>query len=368
MSTISLCMIVKDESQVIERCLRSVLPLIDAWTVVDTGSSDDTPERVQSVLGHLPGQLHHRPWRNFAENRSEAFEFNQRRADYHLVMDADDWLQSSPGWTLPELQADSYELTVHHCGIHYRRPQIFRAALDWRFRGVLHEYADCPQAVSCSWLDGLAYWNSGGQGARSRNPYKYLEDAQLLESALLQEPENARYVFYLAQSYRDAGLLREASEAYRKRTQMHGWSEERYVSHLERARLLRRLQAPKTDIQAELLEAYQLNVKRAEALVELSQLYREEEQWNLGHFFAQAAAELPTPDDGLFLEEAAYAWKSLDELALAKFYTGRYADALEITQRLLSIDQIPQLDRERLQRNLVVCRMHQPKKLVHSAY
>ena len=76
MSTVSLCMIVKDESQVIERCVRSVLPFIDSWTVVDTGSSDATPEIVKAVLSHLPGELHHRLWRNFAENRTEALALN----------------------------------------------------------------------------------------------------------------------------------------------------------------------------------------------------------------------------------------------------------------------------------------------------
>ncbi|MCW5866026.1 MAG: glycosyltransferase [Candidatus Eremiobacteraeota bacterium] len=91
----------------IERCLRSVLPLLDGWTVVDTGSSDDTPALVESVLSHLPGQLHHRPWRNFAENRSEAFELNRGRGDYHLVVDADDRLERHELKT-PELQADWY--------------------------------------------------------------------------------------------------------------------------------------------------------------------------------------------------------------------------------------------------------------------
>ena len=37
--TINLCMIVKNEAHVIERCLASVLPLIDKWSIVDTGST-----------------------------------------------------------------------------------------------------------------------------------------------------------------------------------------------------------------------------------------------------------------------------------------------------------------------------------------
>lgn len=194
MSTLSLCMIVKDESRVVERCLRSVLPLIDAWTVVDTGSSDDTPDRVQAVLGHLPGQLHHRPWRNFAENRSEAFELNRDSADYHLVIDADDWLEAEAGaeFRKPYLKADWYFLNVHYNGIRYHRPQLFSTGLDWRYEGVVHEYAECPEAKSRGVVEGLCYVCSCGEGARSRDSQKYFQDAQLLEEALLLNPDDPR--------------------------------------------------------------------------------------------------------------------------------------------------------------------------------
>ena len=353
MSTISLCMIVKDEANVIERCLRSVLPFLDGWTVVDTGSSDETPAIVESVLGHLPGQLHHRPWRNFAENRSEAFELNRGLADYHLVVDADDQLKGG-SFQMPVLKADWYSLRVHFGEVRYLRPQLFRTALPWRYKGVVHEHADCHEATVGGFLPGLEYHVSFGEGSRSRNPQKYLDDARLLEKALAAEPDEPRNVFYLAQSYRDAGLLQEAAEAYGRRCQLEGWAEERYVAHLERARLLKRLQAP-AQVPADLLIAYQLNPSRAEALLELAQFYRELGQWNLAHLFSARAAELKMPDEGLFLEEPAYRWRAQDELALTEFYTGRFCQARERTEQLLQDAVLPETDRQRLQNNLLHC-------------
>lgn len=354
MSTVSLCMIVKNESAVIERCLRSVLPFLDAWTVVDTGSSDDTPTIVESLLGHLPGQLHHRPWRNFAENRSEAFELNRGLADYHLVIDADDQLEASPGFQVPGLKADWYSLRVHFDEVRYHRPQLFRSALAWRYKGVVHEYADCPEATVPGYLDGLDYKVGFGEGARSRNPLKYLEDARLLERALAEEPDEPRNVFYLAQSYRDAGLLQLAADAYGRRCLLDGWSEERYVAHLERARLLQRLQTPEL-VTVELLLAYQLNPHRAEAPTELARFYRERGQWNLAYLFAVRAAELKMPVEGLFLEESAYRWRAQDELAVAEFYTGRFREAQERNRQLLKDEAIPESERLRLQNNLLYC-------------
>jgi tetratricopeptide (TPR) repeat protein len=354
MSSISLCMIVKDESRVIERCLRSVVPFISAWTVVDTGSSDDTPERVQAALGHLPGRLHHRSWRNFAENRSEALWLNRELGDYHLVVDADDWLEAEPHFQMPDLEADWYSLDVRLNAIRYQRPQLLRAGLPWRYEGVVHEYAHCAEATRGGLLEGLHYVCGWGEGARSRNPDKYLIDAQLLEAALAEEPDHPRNRFYLAQSYRDAGLWAQAAEAYQRRARLQGWVEERYVAHLERARLLRRLQTP-AEQQAELLQAYELIPQRAEALVELAQFHRELGQWNQAHLFAARAAELKMPAQGLFLEESVYRWRAQDELALAEFYTGRFREARQRTQQLLGLPGLPEIDQLRLQSNLLHC-------------
>jgi glycosyltransferase involved in cell wall biosynthesis len=47
-------MIVRDEAPVIERCIRSVLPHIQCWAIVDTGSSDGTQAIVRGLLGACP--------------------------------------------------------------------------------------------------------------------------------------------------------------------------------------------------------------------------------------------------------------------------------------------------------------------------
>ena len=341
-------MIVKNEEAILERCLRSVLPFLSSWTVVDTGSTDATPNIVQSLLGHLPGKLHHQPWVDFAHNRSQAFRFNREQCQYHLVIDADDWLQPEAGFQMPPLQDDCYFLEVHLDSLSFQRPQIFRSALPWRYEGVLHEYAECSQPYRRSHLKGLRYYCGSGVSARSQNPSKYLEDAQLLERALEKDPENTRYAFYLGQSYRDAGLTEKAIQAYSRRLAMAGWSEELYLSHLHLGRLYEDWQRR----HLHLVQAYQINPQRAESLVELARLHREQNQWNLALLFAQSAITLPLPSDGLFLEQPAYHWRGLDELALALHYTGNPSQAARITHQLLESGLVPPADQERLRQNL----------------
>ncbi len=87
--TICLCMIVKDEAKVIERCLGSVRDLIDTWVISDTGSTDGTQELIRRALDGIPGELHEEPWTNFGHNRTLNIRHARGKADYLLLIDAD---------------------------------------------------------------------------------------------------------------------------------------------------------------------------------------------------------------------------------------------------------------------------------------
>lgn len=91
--TICLSMIVKNEAHVIERCLNSVKPFIDSWVIMDTGSTDGTQEVIEQCMKGIPGELHNRTWVNFAHNRNESLKIALQKADYVLIMDADDYLE-----------------------------------------------------------------------------------------------------------------------------------------------------------------------------------------------------------------------------------------------------------------------------------
>ena len=140
---ICLSMIVKDEASVIARCLCSVRPLIDYWIIIDTGSTDDTQDIIRNVLQDIPGELHRRPWVDFANNRSEALRLARPHGDYTLIVDADDVLELPAEFKVPQLTADSYLIEIHHKELHHWRTQIVRNGLPWRYEGVLHEFLSC---------------------------------------------------------------------------------------------------------------------------------------------------------------------------------------------------------------------------------
>src|SRR6266404_4162858 len=119
---ICLSMIVKNEAPVIERCLNSVLPIIDYWVICDTGSTDGTQEIIKQFFAKhaMQGELHDRPWRDFAYNRSEALELARDKGAYSFIIDADDTLEVPAGFELFDLTADSYTVDIQDTSIQYQ--------------------------------------------------------------------------------------------------------------------------------------------------------------------------------------------------------------------------------------------------------
>ncbi|GAA2649529.1 MULTISPECIES: glycosyltransferase [Streptomyces] len=356
---ICLNMIVKDEAPVIRRCLESVRPLIDRWVILDTGSTDGTQDLVREVLGDLPGALHESPFRGFDASRSEAIDLARADADYLLFIDADDLMEVEPGFRMPELTEDAYRVALHDGPLVHWRPALVSTRLPWRYVGVLHEYIDCAGPYSLGTLTG-AHIRSVGGGARllrDGQRKKYLHDAAVLEAGLVKEPDNARYVFYLAQSWRDAGEPEKALAAYDRRAGMGGFAEEVFCARLYAARLAASTGRPDAEVMDRYLSAHESRPERAEALGDLARLCRVEGQrWPLAYLFARAAARIPFPSDVLFVEFDWYDWRALDELAVAAYWIGAYEESAECAERLLAGDKLPPAERDRVARNLAFAR------------
>lgn len=347
-------MIVKNESRVIERCFDSVRPFIHRWVIVDTGSTDGTQDLIRRRLADLPGELHERPWQDFGHNRSEALAYARGKSDYILIMDADERMEVPPGFVWPKLTADKYMLEHRHKDApdsSWGLGTLVKASLPWRYEGVLHEYIACDEPHTIEPLPGPVVWGHF-DSARNVDPLaKYANDAKVLEAALEKEPENARYAFYLAQSYRDSKQLEKAVEAYERRIALGGWDEELFYSAYQCGAILETLGDWPRAL-ASYVKAYELRPARAESLWACAVHYRVASAWGPAELFARAAAAIPQPDDTLFVDNSVYRWRALDELAIAAYYVGKRAESRALNERLLAEGHVPESDRPRILANL----------------
>ena len=348
-------MIVRDEAHVIERCLNSVRPLITRWCIVDTGSRDATPRIIQNSLSALPGELHHRAWVNFGHNRTESLALARNRGDWLLLIDADEELMLDSEFSVPDRSEIDAWLVLQRPGgaNQFYVPRLLRADHPWRYEGVLHEYLTSDRPFKQEMLAGMAQIGHF-DSARNQRPQreKYLSDANVLEQALRSEPDNARNQFYLAQSLRDAGEIARAIEAYHRRSQMAGWDEEVYCSLFEIARLLEHSDASHPEIVAAYLSAWNARPQRAEPMAELARLHRLRNEHALALLFARQAAELPQPNDLLYVDASVYAWRARDELSIASYWAGDRETAQALAEQLLQSPELPATERQRIESNL----------------
>jgi glycosyltransferase involved in cell wall biosynthesis len=356
---VALCMIVKNESHIIHECLNSIYKYVDYWIISDTGSTDGTQDIIQNFFKEkgIPGELHQDEWKNFGHNRTLALRHADGKADYVWMIDADDKVEGN--FVFPEkMEADGYVLRIGKPDFSWWRTQIFKTESKWEYRGVLHEYPACSikeQPVLMK-LEGDYRVDARTLGARNVGISvieKYTRDAETLEKAMLDEPTNTRYQFYLAQSYFDSQQWEKAIDAYRKRAEMGGWAEEVYYS-LYRIGIARALlDRPWPEIMSSLLDAYNYRPQRVEALVHISQVLRQKyDQPAAAFIFARQAAEAPFPQEEiLFVPDIVYKFHALDEVAATAFYAGRPEIGYLAAKKLLEEGRVPPDQVQRVENN-----------------
>jgi glycosyltransferase involved in cell wall biosynthesis len=361
--TITLCMIVKNETHVIERCLRSVASSIDRYDITDTGSTDGTQDTIKKIMDELgvPGEVHQSDWKGFGDHggkmgsRTESLINCDGKADYAWVIDADD---SAVGTIeLPDdCDVDAYSLKIQRGDFVWWRNQIFKISSGWKYEGILHEYASTskenPKIERLFGDYGIDARTEGARNVGISPVEKYSKDAETLENALLDTPDSTRYQFYLAQSYFDSQQFEKSLVAYEKRVEMGGWPEEVFYSMYRIAIIKGITEKPNEEIIRAFEECYNYKPDRAEPLYQISRIYRGLGKNALAFMFAKTGLEIPYPQqDILFIQEEIYKYALLDEIGATAFYAGKPHMGYAACKRLLEENLIPDEHRPRVKEN-----------------
>jgi glycosyltransferase involved in cell wall biosynthesis len=354
MKTICLNMIVKNESKVIERCLASVIPLIDSWVIVDTGSTDGTQEIIRNYLKKIPGKLHKRPWTDFEKNRNTAMALARGKADYLLFIDADETLEFEKAPNKESLNKNYYLVKSRDLSVDFYRILLIDQNPLWRWKGVLYETLIPPDSASGEILPDLLRVGLPRDGARAKDTTRYLKDASILEASLKKEPSNSRTVFYLAQSYGAAGELALSLENYRKRTEMGGLADEVFLSQYYCGCLEEDLKKRAEEILCSYEKAYRLDPTRAEPLATMAKYFLKSNAPLLAYLLAKFGLTHPVPKTLMYVRREVYDYQLLFLLACATQSLGKKAEALSCYKQLLSNKELPDETRQTIERNLLL--------------
>ena len=341
---IILNMIVKNESHIIQRCLASVRKLIGGWVIVDTGSTDGTQETIRNFFHDLPGELHERPWVNFEHNRNEAMELAKGKGDYLLIMDADDFLEISDGFNLPDLDQDGYliaQKTKEPLPRSFIYLLMIKNSLPWNWSGLLHEELVCEQAVRFETLRSVTLFRTL-DGNRSRDSQKLHKDIETLKEAHRKEPSNSRYVHFLAITCETVHRLEEALSYYEQRLKMGGWDEEIFYAHYKIADLQRKLgKSPELFLKS-YGRAHQARPTRAEPLYWLTSWAISQQNFSLGYLSSKQAISIPFPEeDTVYVESWIYEYGALMQFVKCSAQMKLYDECLSALEKLKALPSLP---------------------------
>ena len=346
--TLGLAMIVRNEAAIIERCLARVKQFVDHWTIVDTGSTDGTPDIIRRVLGEIPGALYDRPWVDFGTNRTELMALAKDSADFLLLLDADhvvdvdtDWLDGMNAW------ADVNDIHVRGT-FDMWMPYLVSGRHDWSFTGATHEYLVRSSSHSKRREEKLRI---NDQHDGSSHTEKLRRDEQLLIRQIEKEPNDSRWAFYLAQTRQGAGNINGAIAGYRRCIELSTWDEEIYWCLLQIGELLQvRGDWPEAVIALE--AAWEFRPTRAESLFLLAAGHRERNMYLSARMFAEKGLEIAVPADSMFVRRWVYDWGLTFEQSVAAWWMGEDELAVTIWRELLERDDLSPMYREFVAANL----------------
>ncbi len=199
--TITLCMIVKDEEEMLPDCLASVAGCVDEMIIVDTGSSDRTVEIAEAA----GARVIHFPWTgSFSEARNVGFDAVE--TTHILWLDADERIAAGDAVRLHDLTRRTWRegywlVEINHTGqdeagtaASHLALRLLRSRPAYRFTGAIHEQlrTSMPHDLGERFqLTDLRIEHLGYLKARIDEREKNKRNLELLEEELRHDPENA---------------------------------------------------------------------------------------------------------------------------------------------------------------------------------
>jgi len=334
-ASVSLCMIVKNEEETLERCLASVADLVAEIVIVDTGSTDRTKE----IAARFTDRIVDFQWvDDFSKARN--FAFSQATQEYIMWLDADDVLLPEDREKLANLLAampartDVVSMNYHLARDEYgnvasslRRNRIVRRSLGMRWVGSVHEYLQVSGTVLHS---DIAVTHDRVHAASSRNLNIY-ESKQLAG-----ETFGPRDVYYYANELFDHQMWQRAAEQYEKLLTfgLHEvWVEDRIGACGRAAECYLNL-GDKELARQKALQSFAHALPRAENCCRIGYSYYSEERYREAVWWYRLAAQSEKPEDTAALViHACWTWLPHLQLCVCYDRLGEYELARQENER-----------------------------------
>lgn len=291
---ISLCLIVKNEAEVLARCLKSVLSFADEIIIVDTGSTDTT----KAIAKQFTDKVFDFEWvSDFSAARN--FSFSKATMEYVMWLDADDVVPKKSAEEINDLKKSldttfdivtmKYVLSFDQNGnpsYFSTRERIFKRSNNYQWLDPVHE---CIPLIGNLHYTNIEIWHKKTKteqlSTRNIDIYNNLENSG--------KEFSPRQLYYYARELRDHGKSEKAILYYEKFLESgSGWIED-VISCCHQLAIEYRKTGAEEKVLPTLLKSLECDIPRPEICCEIGYYYKEKGQYNQAFNWFDLATLVP---------------------------------------------------------------------------
>lgn len=298
MISISLCMIVKNEEDVIARCLNSAKDIVDEIIIVDTGSNDNTKE----IAKKYTDKIYNFKWiDDFSAARN--YSFSKASKDYILWLDADDIILEEDQVKFKDLKQSldkavdivmmKYNVGFDDNGnisLSYYRERLLKRECNYKWREPVHEYLEIGGNIINS--DICITHKKEHAAVQGRNLAIY---KNMISEGKLLSP---RGLFYYARELYHNDRYDEAIKYFNKFLDSEkGWIEDNINACFNLSICYHHLNDKKNMLKI-LIKSFEYDNPRAEICCQLGFYHFERMDYEKAIFWYKLAGEIKEPKNG----------------------------------------------------------------------
>jgi len=233
---INLCIMVKNGGESLEKMLIENLNIIDRWTILDTGSTDNTVDNINKILvGKKKGNLYQESFINFRESRNRCLDLAKETCKFNLMLDDTYIIKGDLRNFLNEVRGDqfsnSFSLRLVDDTLECITNRITKSKDKLRYIYTMHEVVQTENNVNACIPKDVSYiFEEKDEYMKKRTHDRLKYDLECLYEMIKDPDHDSRHLFYLGQTYYLLEDYEKSAEFFHKRAfcKNDGFLEEKY--------------------------------------------------------------------------------------------------------------------------------------------
>jgi predicted O-methyltransferase YrrM len=230
---INMCIMVKNAGEMFRDILEQNRQFVDEWTILDTGSTDNTIDIIKDVMKDKKGTLYQEPFINFRESRNRCLDLAAKSCKYTIMLDDTYVLKGGVREFLNSVRgdqySDSFSAMIKGGDFIYGSNRILKADRELRYIYKIHEIIT-PENNVCVEIpfDKFYLHDYDNKYMKERTIKRKRNDLELLFKEIDENPGLPRHIYYVAKTYMELKEWDKAYEYFEKRANhpIKGYSEE----------------------------------------------------------------------------------------------------------------------------------------------